>query len=228
MYVGIYERQKPRVIERLLEEFRKEKRDKRKQLTKKLKAERKRAYERFPEEVKEKLRHEGAARLMELYDQAYGSTTESGGASDTADERSASPTAGRPAAPFNDRGRKRSREYDGEEHGSTSSPRQIKRTRPTINFDGQVRDEIFDRSRTPSSLGIERVYSEDEVVESVETGEIGDKRANRSLLSEMSELRPKDGGLTTDYLEGPESYDDDFFEEDQYANGLLDDVDEEL
>ena len=201
MYVGIYNRQKPLLYERLREELRKEKAVKRKQLDKKLEPKRKRAYKRVSKEVKEELRQEGAARLMAVFEQAYGSITESGGALDTADEESASPTAGRPASPPNIRGRKRTREDDGAEPGLMSSPRQIKRARATVGSDGQVGDDVFDRSRTPSSPQTEPVDSGDEIVESVETGEIGDKRANRSLLSEMSQLRSNNCGLTAAYRE---------------------------
>jgi len=228
MYVGIYNRQKPRVYERLREELRKEKHVKRNRLDKKLEAKRKRAYKRVPKEVREELRQEGAARLMAVFEQAYGTTTKSGGASDTADEGSASPAADRPAAPFNIRGRKRTREDDDAEPGLLSSPRQIKRARATIGFGSQVGDDVYDRSRTPSSLQTEPVDSDDEVVESIETGEIGDKRANRSLLSEMSQLRPENCGLTATYLEEAESSIDSDFNEDQYANGFSDEVDEEL
>ncbi len=228
MYVGIYNRQKPLVYERLREELRKEKAVKRKQLDKRLEAERKRAYKRIPDEVKEDLRQEGAARLMARFEQAYEFTTESGGALDTADEGSASPTAERPAASINIRGRKRTRENNDAEPELISSPRQIKRARATIGFGGRVGHDVFDRSRTPSSPQTEPADSGDEIVESIEKGEIGDKRANRSLLSEMSQLRPNNCGLTAAYLEEPESTNDLDFTEDQYANDLSDQVDEEL
>lgn len=233
MYVGIYNRQKPRVYERLRGELREKKRVKQEQLDKKLEAKRKRASRRVPEEVKEELRQEGAARLMAMFERAYGFATESGGASDIPDEEPASPTADRPAAPFDVRGSKRTREDDDEECGSRSSPRPVKRARATVDFDGQVGDDVFGQTKP--------VYSEDEIVESVETGEISDHRANRSLLSEMSRLRPTNHGLTAAYLEDleepessnaldeePESYNVLDFDIDQYAGGLLDEIDEEL
>lgn len=240
MYVGIYNRQKPRVYERLRGELREKKRVKQEQLDKKLEAKRKRASRRVPEEVKEELRQEGAARLMAMFERAYGFATESGGASDIPDEEPASPTADRPAAPFDVRGSKRTRD-DEEESGSISSPRHVKRARANIDSDGQVGDDVFGRSRTPSSPQKKPVYAEDEIVESVETGEIGDKQANRSLLSEISQLRPNNHVLTAAYLEDLEepessadldeeagSYNVLDFDIDQYAGGLVDEIDEEL
>lgn len=220
-YVGIYNRQKPRVYERLREEFREEKRVKRKQLDKKLNAKRKRAYKRIPDEVKEELRRDGAARLMAMYEQAYGSTTKSRGASDTPDEESSSPTADRPTTPCNTRGRKRTYNDDDAESESMSSPRQIKRARAAIGFGGQVGDDVFDGSRTPSSSETEPVVPDDDVVESVETAEIGGQRVNRSLLGAMSQLRPGSCGSIAEYLEEPESRED-YFNEDQYAKDLKD------